>query len=196
MPSTITRLRRLRLAFAHVFVGGLCIGCGGNDPPPRPATIAPVASPDAATSAAGVDQDQSQSSPGKGKLVPVKPPEEDPEKKATAHEMEAAKALQALGAALQMNDQGHVVFINLLNHPRCDDAAMESLKALPHLVGLDLRGTKITNQGLAVVGAVTSLEELYLGETAVGDSGLESLLALSRLKVLNLVSTKNPHNTA
>jgi hypothetical protein len=55
---------------------------------------------------------------------------------------------------------------------------------------VDLAGTKVTDKGLAEVGAMKNLKRLYLQNTAVTDAGLGQLKGLSGLEYLNLYGTK------
>ena len=180
--SFVTRFRAIRSIIASALVGFALLGCGGNAPPPPP--VFKVVPNDV------TDGEATKRGSAKGTIEPAKPSAEETAKMQLVAEAEAGKKLQALGAAVQLDDKGQVVLVNLLNHPRCDDAALEAIKSLPHLVGLDLRGTKITDAGMVAVGEATSLEELYLGDTSITDKGLEPLLRLGSLKVLNLVNTK------
>src|SRR5687767_4665071 len=57
------------------------------------------------------------------------------------------------------------------------------------LVWLKLGGKKITDEGLVMVGQLTSLTRLQLDNTLITDKGLGSLLNLNNLQYLNLVAT-------
>lgn len=110
-----------------------------------------------------------------------KPTAEELAKKQAETEAAAAKALRDFAAAVQLNEAGRVIHVNLLNHPRCNDDAMEPLKSLKSVVAIDLRGTKITDAGLSAISGLTSLEELYLGGTTITDVGLAKLKSLAAL---------------
>ena len=154
-------------------LGLILAGCGKEPPPPPPPAPIPVARP----------------APLPPKVEP-QPTAEELAKTQAEIEAAAAKTLRDFGAAVQVNESGQVVHVNLLNHPRCNDEALEPLKSLKSVVALDLRGTKISDAALAIVGGLEMLEELYLGNTTITDAGLEQLKPLSKLKVLNLVGTK------
>ena len=92
----------------------LLVGCGGDPPPPvAPVTVVPVARPEA--------------------LPPKMEPEPTAEelvKKQAEIEGGAAKALRDFGAAVQLNEAGQVIHVNLLNHPRGNDEALQPLEPL------------------------------------------------------------------
>lgn len=58
------------------------------------------------------------------------------------------------------------------------------------IVSLDLARTKVTDKGLAAVGAMKNLRELHLENTGVTDAGLDALKGLASLEYLNLYGAK------
>jgi hypothetical protein len=46
---------------------------------------------------------------------------------------------------------------------------------MTHLSGLDLRGTKITDAGLADIKRMTNLSQVYLSRTQVTEAGMKEL---------------------
>jgi hypothetical protein len=70
------------------------------------------------------------------------------------------------------------------------DDAMESVKGLPRLRGLDIQDTKITHTGLKHLSGLIGLQELNLQGDGMDDAGLEHLKALPRLERLNLCRTR------
>jgi Leucine-rich repeat (LRR) protein len=81
-----------------------------------------------------------------------------------------------------------VIAVNFATTP-AEDAALESLKAIPTLRKLTLNGTKITDAGLEHVKGLSTLKKLYLVDTKITDKGLESLKDMKELEVLSLVGT-------
>ena len=155
-------------------LSSILLGCGGDQPPPAPPPAPlPVVRP----------------APLPPKVEP-QPSAEELAKKQAEIESAAGRTLRDFGAAVQVNEAGLVVYVNLLNHPRCNDEALEPLKSLKNVVALDLRGTKISDEALSIISGLGALEELYLGNTTVTDAGLAKLKPLSQLKVLNLVGTQ------
>jgi len=71
------------------------------------------------------------------------------------------------------------------------DAELARLTPLAaNLRWLDLAGTKISDQGLATVGAMPNLKRLHLERTAITDAGLTNLAGLASLEYLNLYDTE------
>lgn len=78
-----------------------------------------------------------------------------------------------------------------LGHYRIvDDDTLKRFAERPEIRIVSLRGTRITNAGLAHLHALDRLEDLDLAETQVDDAGLEELKKLKSLKRLNLSSTQ------
>ncbi len=74
--------------------------------------------------------------------------------------------------------------------PTTDDAGLRHVAKLPNLKALYVKGTGITNAGLAQLAGLTSLEELELGgsQMKMNDQGLAHLKNLPNLKYLDLQS--------
>lgn len=71
------------------------------------------------------------------------------------------------------------------------DAGLDALAPIADkVVSLDLARTKVTDAGLATLGAMKGLKELHLENTGISDAGLDSLKALPELEYLNLYGTK------
>jgi Leucine-rich repeat (LRR) protein len=80
----------------------------------------------------------------------------------------------------------HLVGISLRN-TRITNSALSSLLSLKNqLQVLDLYGTRIDDNSLKTVGALTELRELDLGVTRVTSPGLTALTSLKKLRVLEL----------
>ena len=78
----------------------------------------------------------------------------------------------------------------LLSHSKISDEDLAYLNALTGLLALHLGSTPIEGTGLAHLTALTSLKELSLFNTQVSDAGLEHLSSLKSLKRLNLYVTQ------
>jgi uncharacterized membrane protein len=73
---------------------------------------------------------------------------------------------------------------------RCNDAVLTALKPIADLiVDAELARTKITDQGVKMLGGFANLHSLDLSHTAVTSRGLASLTNLSKLESLNLTAT-------
>jgi uncharacterized membrane protein len=71
------------------------------------------------------------------------------------------------------------------------DGSLGALDRLgPHVVWLDLGGTRVSDAGLTHVASLTNLTRLHLNRTQVGDAGLASLKTLAALEYLNLYGTR------
>jgi Leucine-rich repeat (LRR) protein len=66
------------------------------------------------------------------------------------------------------------------------DQGMRAIKGWKHLKRLDVRGTRISDGTLEIVGELGGLEALDISNTEVTDLGLENLVALDNLKELAL----------
>ncbi len=107
----------------------------------------------------------------------------------------AAKAIEKLKAAgaivlplAQGSDELSVNFA--VQGAKAGDAEIAALKEVPKVVELNLGGTKVTDAGMKVVGALADLRRLQLQKTAIGDAGIEALKELAKLESLNLYATK------
>ncbi|MCU0781202.1 MAG: hypothetical protein MUF04_08895 [Akkermansiaceae bacterium] len=130
--------------------------------------------------------------------APAEPAAED---KAAADAKAGNDALKAAVAALAKEFPGVVSFESQASDAVVitavsqrgvfDDAALAKFApVMPELVTLDLTGTRVTDQGLAVLAAAKKLRVVRLGETAVTDAVMETLCALPALESVNLYATK------
>lgn len=69
-------------------------------------------------------------------------------------------------------------------------AAMPALAGLTELRSLDLSGARVSDEDLAPLAELTSLEALFLRNTPIGDDGLKHLAALEELRRLDLSGTR------
>jgi hypothetical protein len=76
--------------------------------------------------------------------------------------------------------------LNLDTAEAVTDASMATLRNLPTLRRLKVRGVDITDAGMPYVGEMTGLRFLDLSYTMLGDVGLENLPALAELEELKL----------
>ncbi len=74
--------------------------------------------------------------------------------------------------------------------PEHTDAQLETVKGLTSLQKLELSGSKITSNGLSMLGGLRNLYTLHLTNTMVDDSGLTSISSLKNLGILSLTNTK------
>jgi hypothetical protein len=72
---------------------------------------------------------------------------------------------------------------------RLTDAGMAHVQTMHDLTVLDLSETRITDLGLARLGELSQLQSLFLDGTGVTDSGLESLVTTAPLHNLSLRQT-------
>lgn len=70
------------------------------------------------------------------------------------------------------------------------DEQLAPLKELTRLSNLNLRGTEITDAGLANISNQKTLVRLHLEKTKITDKGLEQLKGLEKLEYLNLYGTE------
>jgi hypothetical protein len=100
----------------------------------------------------------------------------------------AVAALKKLPIRIEPDHLGNVWRIDAKD---CDitGAALEHVKGLYNLEGLELSGTKVTDADLAHLKGLTNLQWLYLDNTKVSDKGLEHLQGLTNLDVLALSKT-------
>ena len=98
-----------------------------------------------------------------------------------------ARGIRAVRLAQNETD----VAVNLaLRQQDATDDTLELLRDLgPHLTRLDLGGTAVTDDGLAILESFPRLERLYLEKTAITDGAFEHIAHLESLEYLNCYST-------
>jgi hypothetical protein len=126
-------------------------------------------------------------------------------------EQEAKTALNELGfLVLTCPDTKHVYYVSSFGRNDLDDAALEKLAALRHIVTLDLSdsnisdeqlryvsrlpklvclrldGTRVSGKGLACLADAPDLTMLYLDRTAISNEGLRHLTHMRNLRILTV----------
>ena len=101
---------------------------------------------------------------------------------------EAVAALEALNVKLLKNSKGLVILANA-TQADVDDAALKHFQGLHHLAYLDLSTRPITDEGIALLGDLSVLQELYLVDTQVTDAVLPQVAKLKHLEILALART-------
>lgn len=89
---------------------------------------------------------------------------------------------------LAQNDPHLEVAFHLADGKVGDDH-LKPVAKMPLLVSLNLRGTEITNAGLARLKEAEGLKKLHLEKTQITDEGLAHLANLKNLEYLNLYGT-------
>ena len=113
-----------------------------------------------------------------------KPEHSDAEKAAMAE----VKKLGGQVMELAQTDP-HLEVAYHLTDGQVGDDHLKPLANMPLLVSINLRGTAITNAGLAHLKQAKSLKRLHLEKTQITDEGLAHLAALENLEYLNLYGT-------
>jgi hypothetical protein len=89
-----------------------------------------------------------------------------------------------------LRQKPQTVVLQMAN-PDVDDRVLENLKGMDRLEELDLNGTQITDEGLAVVAALPNLKTLRIARTKITDEGFRShLLSKESLVHLDLTGTE------
>ena len=93
--------------------------------------------------------------------------------------------LAEFGARCELDDRHQVISISL-SGPEITDEHLKKLDTnrLPALTTLDLRDASITDDGLAHLIPLTTIQRLNLAGTAVTDDGLEMITSLEGLRTL------------
>ena len=80
--------------------------------------------------------------------------------------------------------------ISAINIPDFDDQkAVVLLKALDHIVDLDLGQTQVTDAVFEVIQQLKHLTVLKLNRTAISGNGINKLITLEHLKQINMVNS-------
>ena len=119
--------------------------------------------------------------------------DESPQTRGHAEQAAFAPWKQIGGVRIHCDDRlpdRPVVLVEFTNHPSFQEEWLRSLTAFPHLSGLELGGTAMTDQGLRHVKKLRSLETLTLVGTDVTDEGLAELMGLKNLRALDVRGTR------
>lgn len=77
-----------------------------------------------------------------------------------------------------------------LRGSKLTDEGLAKVAALKNVIALNLRNTQITSAGLNHLKGLTKLKRLHLERTKIDDSGISHLAGLQNLEYLNLYGTK------
>ena len=80
--------------------------------------------------------------------------------------------------------------LNLYYAEQVTDQGITAIREWKHLKCLSLRGTRISDGSLAIVGGLTQLEALDIAGTQFTDNGLDALVPLTQLKELAIGRSK------
>ncbi len=80
--------------------------------------------------------------------------------------------------------------LNFKDSQYASDDALVHLQGLSGIVGVNLSGTPITDEGLKVLATLPDLEYLHLADTAVTDVGIAELVNAKKLSKIDLRRTK------
>jgi hypothetical protein len=106
-----------------------------------------------------------------------------------SHTRISDEGLLRLAPAAQIED------LNLLYAEQITDLGMNAIKGWRRLKALNVRGTRIADDTLAIVSRLIQLEALDIANTNVSDAGLENLAPLTHLKHLALGRTRVDEST-
>lgn len=85
--------------------------------------------------------------------------------------------------------------LSLLYAEQITDLGLNAIKGWANLKQLNVRGTRISDPSLAIIGRLAGLESLDIANTGVTDKGLDSLVPLTHLKHLALGRTRFSANS-
>src|SRR5260370_30266203 len=74
--------------------------------------------------------------------------------------------------------------LNLYYAEQVTDQGITAIREWKHLKRLNLRGTRVSDGSLAIVGGLTQLEALDIADTQFTDNGLDALVPLTPLSEL------------
>lgn len=110
-------------------------------------------------------------------------------KKANAQTRTQPIAIPFVGEVFGL-DYGQEVIEAYFVDPNHSDQDLATVEGLGSLQKLELTGSKVTSMGLQKLAGLTNLYTLHLSNTQVDDSGLKVLSKLSNLGILSLANTK------
>lgn len=101
-----------------------------------------------------------------------------------SHTRISDEGLLSLKPASQIED------LNLFYAEQITDQGMAAIKDWKQLKRLNLRGTRVYDGTLAILGGLPQLESLDIAYTQITDNGLDALVPLTRLKELSIGRSK------
>jgi hypothetical protein len=107
-------------------------------------------------------------------------------------EAAAVKQIEALKGSCEPDEEegNHITEVEL-EGTAADDSSLAVLRSFPRLRALNLARTRVTDQGLPQVAALSALEHLDLsGNPQLTDQGIAQLAGLPRLQSLSLEGTR------
>jgi hypothetical protein len=96
---------------------------------------------------------------------------------------------------LHLHPAAQIEDLNLLYTEQITDLGLNAIKGWRKLKALNVRGTRVADDTLAIVSQLTQLEALDLANTNVTDNGLENLAPLTHLRHLALGRTRVDEST-
>jgi beta-lactamase regulating signal transducer with metallopeptidase domain/protocatechuate 3,4-dioxygenase beta subunit len=115
-------------------------------------------------------------------------------------EREAAAAIRELGGWYNLDDESHVVEVNMVyydedgirrDNNQTSDEALKHVAAFPRLKGLFLKEGQASDEGLSNVRGLTNLERVFMWDAArVTDKGAAELAALPNLQYIHLSNSQ------
>lgn len=115
----------------------------------------------------------------------ARPASYEPPEPLASDERDARRQLVRLGTSFEVDRNGHVVTVQMTSKHH-GNADLLRLKELAHLRELNLGDSSIGDQGLEHIETLDDLECLYLYRTEVTDDGLAHLQQLRKLNTLIL----------
>jgi Leucine-rich repeat (LRR) protein len=91
---------------------------------------------------------------------------------------------------LHLKPAPHIKDLNLYYAEQVTDQGITAIREWKHLKRLNLRGTRISDGSLAIVGGLTQMEALDIADTQFTDNGLDALVPLTQLKELAIGRSK------
>jgi len=95
---------------------------------------------------------------------------------------------------LHLKSATEIKDLNLYYAEQITDQGMNAIKEWKKLKRLNVRGTRISDGTLAIVGTMTGLESLDISYTEITDNGLDALVPLTRLRELSIGRSKLSSN--
>ena len=128
------------------------------------------------------------------KPAPPKPPPKPEEIVAKFQELKPFQIDdQALGSILSLDEGLDAVTELDLKGSQVTNEGVANIGKLTHLTKLDVSDSKIDKEGFAAIAQATSLEEFRINGSKIDEGGLTALRPLSNLKIMDLRGAKLSH---